>query len=100
MRAPPTEGSALADLNDVRRHRPLLGVGRLELDLRTLGERLEAAAGQIAEVHEEILAAVLGSDEPEALGVVEPLDGSSCHKKHLLPKMYERVGGAGRPNSS
>src|SRR4029078_2190577 len=38
-----------------------------------------AAALDRGVVNEEILAGVIGSDEPEALVVVEPLDGSCCH---------------------
>src|SRR5437870_12062304 len=56
---------------------PLLGV---VADLRALGERLEAAAGDAAVVHEQVLALVVGRDEPEALLVAEPLHGSSCHR--------------------
>src|SRR3954471_4050928 len=49
-------------------------------DLRALGERLEAAAGDARVVHEQVLALVVGRDEPEALLVAEPLHGSGCHK--------------------
>src|SRR5262249_54248264 len=42
-------------------------------------ERLEAAALDGGEVHEEILAAVGRGDETEALGVVEPLHGTCTH---------------------
>src|SRR3954471_13933831 len=55
---------------------PYLGV---VADLRSLGERLEAAAGDRAVVHEQVLALIVGRDEPEALLVTEPLHGSGCH---------------------
>src|SRR4051812_33806660 len=55
---------------------PVLGV---VADLRALGERLEAVAGDARVVHEQVLALVVGRDEPEALIVVEPLHGSGCH---------------------
>src|SRR6266576_6034550 len=65
--------------NDVDRLGALLALARLELDLGTLGQRLEAVAGDVRVMHEEILAAVLGGDEAVSLGIVEPLDGSGCH---------------------
>jgi len=65
--------------NDVDRLGALLALARLVLDLGTLGQRLEAVAGDVRVMHEEILAAVLGGDEPVSLGIVEPLDGSGCH---------------------
>src|SRR5215210_4457143 len=52
----------------------LLGV---ELDLGALGER--AAALDSREVDEEVLAGLVGRDEPEALGRVEPLHCSCWH---------------------
>src|SRR4051794_14283774 len=48
-------------------------------DLRALGERLEAAAGDARVVHEQVLALVVGCDEAEALLVAEPLHGSCSH---------------------
>src|SRR3954452_617374 len=48
-------------------------------DLGPLGERLEAVAADAAVVDEQILAAVVGRDEAEALVVVEPLHGSGRH---------------------
>src|SRR4051812_13404588 len=49
----------LTDRNDVGRHRALVALGGLVLDLRTLGQGLEALAGDVAEVHEQVLAALL-----------------------------------------
>src|SRR5204862_310253 len=72
-------GAALRDRDDVRRLGALLPLAGLELDLRALGERLEARAADLREVDEQVLPAVLGLDEPEALRVVEPLHGSGCH---------------------
>src|SRR5215212_5220785 len=63
----------------VRRVRALGAVLGVVADLRTLGQRLEAVAGDAGVVHEEVLALVVGRDEPEALVVAEPLDGSGCH---------------------
>src|SRR4051794_9495431 len=48
-------------------------------DLGTLGQRLEAAARDAAVVDEQVLALIVGRDEPEALVVAEPLNGSGCH---------------------
>src|SRR3954454_11476357 len=71
---------------------PALGV---VADLRALGQRLEAAPGDAAVVHEHVLALVVGRDEPEALVVAEPLHGSS---RHLMPPgcvCRRNAGGAG-----
>jgi hypothetical protein len=65
--------------NDVDRFGALLALARLELDLGTLGQRLEAVARDVRVMYEEILAAVLGGDEAVSLGIVEPLDGTGCH---------------------
>jgi hypothetical protein len=35
-------------------------------------------------MREQIFAAVIRSDKAEALGVVEPLDGTCCHKSIFL----------------
>jgi steroid delta-isomerase-like uncharacterized protein len=62
-------------------------VARLGLvrDLRALGERLVAVADDAGVVDEEILPALVGRDEAEALLVAEPLHGSGCHGfLHLL----------------
>src|SRR4051794_31688400 len=66
----------LAQAGDVLGRGALGALDDVELDPLTLGERAEAAALDGAVVHEAILRPVLGSDEPEALGVVEPLDGT------------------------
>jgi hypothetical protein len=65
--------------NNVDRLGALLALARLVLDLGTLGQRLEAVAGDVRVMNEEILAAVLGGDEAVSLGIVEPLDGTGCH---------------------
>src|SRR5689334_6672203 len=81
-RAPAQLGLAL-DLDDVRRLQALGALGRLELDLRTFGERLEAVAGDAREVNEQIGASVGRRNEAVALGVAEPLDSSGCHDTSL-----------------
>src|SRR5436190_23145851 len=64
---------------DVRRLGTLgPGLG-LVADLRALGERLEAVAGDATVMHEQVLALIVRCDEPEALLVAEPLHGSGCH---------------------
>src|SRR3954469_4734512 len=64
------------DVHGVRALGPVLGV---VADLRALSEGLEAIAGDAGVVHEQVLALIVGRDEPEALLVAEPLHGSSCH---------------------
>src|SRR3954469_8760244 len=68
-----------SDLLNVRCGRALLALLLVVAHLRALGERLEAAALDRGVVDEEVLAALIGRDEAEALVVVEPLDGSCCH---------------------
>src|SRR5919197_6571017 len=70
----------LRDERDVRRLGPLRTLAGFELDLCTLCKALVAVPSNVAVMNEEILAAVLRRDEAVALRVVEPLDGSSCHK--------------------
>src|SRR5439155_25197376 len=79
------------DDGDVRRLRSLLTLTRLVLELRAFGERLEAIAGDVRVVDEEILVAFVRADEAVALRVVEPLDGSGCHENTSLPCTDERV---------
>src|SRR5207244_2118802 len=75
--------------DDVDRLGALLTLARLELDFRSLGQRLEAVASDVGVMHEEILPAVLRRDESVSLGIVEPLDGSGCHVN--LPCFSERT---------
>src|SRR5258708_17725316 len=51
----------------------------LALHLCTLRERPVAAALDRAEVDEQVLATLIGGDEPVTLVRVEPLDSSGCH---------------------
>src|SRR6059058_3125118 len=78
----------------VRRLGALLPLGRLELDLCTFGEALEALAADAGVVDEQILRSVIGGDEAVPLLVAEPLHGSGCQLIHLplLPNMqrYQR----------
>src|SRR2546423_3729618 len=69
---------------DALRLGALRTLGCLELHLRVLVERLVALADDRAVVNEQVLAASVGGDESVPLVGVEPLDGSCCHKKHLL----------------
>src|SRR5256885_10137290 len=67
----------------VRRLGALLPLGRLEVDLCTFGQGLEALAGDAAVVDEQILRSVIGGDEAVPLLVAEPLHGSGCQLTHL-----------------
>jgi hypothetical protein len=51
-----------------------------ELDLLTFFEGLEAVHLDCGKVGEQIFTAVIRSDKSEAFGIVEPLDGTCCHK--------------------
>src|ERR1039458_1104973 len=48
-------------------------------DLCALGERAVAVADDRGVMDEQVLGVVIGSDEPKALFVTEPFDGSSSH---------------------
>src|SRR3954468_18598938 len=67
------------DLLDVYRLRALVAGLLLVGDLRTLGQRAEAAARNRGVVNEQVAAAVIRRDEAVALFVVEPLDRTGRH---------------------
>src|ERR1700733_14006306 len=61
--------------------------------LRALGQRLEAVALDRTVMYEQILAGVIGRDEPEALLIAEPLHGSCCHAVSLQMMCTAKRGG-------
>src|SRR5690606_23014998 len=67
------DGRSAVELHDVLGGRALLALHHVELHALAFGERLEATALNCRMMHEAILLAVLGRDEAEALGIVEPL---------------------------
>ncbi len=67
----------LADGGNVFCRRAFLTLDYVKLNLRTLGERLEAFSLNGAVVDEAVLATVLGRDKAKAFAVVEPLHCSS-----------------------
>src|SRR5215211_2740106 len=70
---------SLRDLLHAGRCRALgAGLG-LVLDLRALFERTVAVPLNRAEMDEHVVRAIVGCDEPIALVVAEPLDGSGRH---------------------
>src|SRR5919109_4192961 len=70
---------SLRDLLDAGRGRALRALLGLVLDLRTLLERAVAVSLDRAEMDEYVVRAVVGCDEPVALVVADPLDGSGRH---------------------
>jgi hypothetical protein len=50
-----------------------------EVDLLAFDEAVQASTLDGGNVDEDVLTAIIGLDEAEALGGVEPLDRSSCH---------------------
>jgi hypothetical protein len=73
----PTTLGLSAKLYNVLRRRTLLALHDVELDLLSLGERLEAAALDRRMMHEAIFLAAVRRDETETLLIVEPLDRSN-----------------------
>src|SRR4029077_979896 len=69
----------LRDLLDAGRSRALRALLGLVLDLRALFERTVAVALDRAEMDEHIVGAIVGCDEPVALVIAEPLNGSGRH---------------------
>ena len=65
---------------DVRRGRTLLSLRNVERDLLALLKGFEARGLDRAVMGEQILAAVIRRNEPETLGVVEPLH---CTCRHI-----------------
>jgi hypothetical protein len=58
----------------------ILSIGNnVESDLLSLVEGTHASAFDRADVHEDILAAIIRLNEAEAFLVIEPLHGSFCH---------------------
>src|SRR5688572_33360491 len=57
-------------------------------------QRLVTAALDLGKMREDFLAAVVGGDEAEALCIVEPLHGTSCHATLL----YENKKTGGYPH--
>jgi hypothetical protein len=86
----PTQIVPGRDWGDVGRLGALLALALLELDASTFGEALEAFAGDVAVVHEEILRSFVGGDKAVPLAVVEPLNGSGCHGNTSL-QTHEQV---------
>src|SRR4051812_45275132 len=83
-RTRPGDRRPSADSRHVRGLGALLALRLLELDLRTLLERLVAARLDRAEVDEQVGATTVRGDEAIALVRVEPLDGSGCHADSFL----------------
>src|SRR5690606_32306344 len=80
---------------DLVRLQALLALDDLEGNLLAFLQRLEAGALDGTEMHEQVRAALRG-DEAEALGVVEPLDGTGLTIRHVL--LLETFGvGLARP---
>src|SRR3954453_12403469 len=67
---------------DVDRRRALRTLLGVVLNPGALGEGAEAIARDPGEMDEEVLAGLVGRDEPKALVVAEPLHGAS---RHVLP---------------
>src|SRR5438128_1331406 len=63
----------------VLRLRALLALRHVEVDALVVVEALVAVAGDAGEVDEDVGAAVVGSDEAEALFAVEPLHSALGH---------------------
>ena len=52
-----------------------------ELDFLTFFEGLETVHIDCGEVREQILAAVIRSDEAKTFGIIEPFNSTCCHKE-------------------
>ena len=61
-------------------------LGDFELNFLTFFQGLEAVHVNRGEVCEQILTAIIRSDEAKTFGVIEPLNGTSCHFKKTFNK--------------
>src|SRR4249919_3551477 len=73
------------DGSNVRGLRALLALGHVVLHLLVLLQVAETLTGDRAEMHEHVGGTVVRSDESETLLGAEPLHGSDCHVRSLLP---------------
>lgn len=62
-----------------------------ELDFLTFFEGLKTVHVDCGEMREQILAAVIWSDEAKAFGIIEPLNSTSCHKRTFKYKQITRA---------
>src|SRR5215212_12239514 len=88
-----TVGLARDDVDGLGALVPGLGVIR---DARALGQRLVAVAADAAVMNEEVLARLVGRDEPKPLVVAEPLHGSCSHVITSTAYVHCVRGGAAR----
>src|ERR1051325_2847231 len=79
--------AANLDHPDVRGCRAFRAIHGVEADLLRFLERLVAVHLDVAVMGEELLAAVIRRDEPEALGVVEPFHGACRHNCYSNPEL-------------
>src|SRR5688572_30643108 len=70
--------------------RAILGI---VLDRLAVLEGLEPLPLDDGMVNKDVLAPVVGSDEPETLLVIEPLDFPGGHESHSFPRERETCGG-------
>ena len=63
----------------------------VELNLGALVQRTVAAGVDAREVCEDVIRAVIGGDEAEALVSVEPFNGASSHVRPVFLSERERV---------
>jgi hypothetical protein len=71
---------------DIRRLLALRALRHVEGNLLALFKGLESAHRDCGEVREEIFATIIGSNEAETFGVIEPLHCTSCHIATSLKK--------------
>ena len=89
-----TKSRVVLDDVDVRGVRALRAGLGVEGDLRAFGQRLEAGAVDGGMVDEEILTGLVGRNEPEALLLVEPLNGTCGHVMSLRGVLCNGAEGA------
>src|SRR3984957_1032670 len=71
---------------DVSRLQTLGALLRFEAHLLVFSQRLEAVAADFREVSEQVVAALVRSNEAKAFAVVEPLNGTGIHEESLRKK--------------
>ena len=64
---------------DVGGLKAFLALSHIKRDFLTVLQRLEALSPNFGKVGEQVVTTIIGRDEAEAFGVVEPFNCASCH---------------------
>ena len=75
------ESGSRSDIAGLLAFRTLIDI---EIDTLAFFQCFEAIHVDGREMCKQIFTAIIGGDETKAFGVIEPLNGTSCHLKHFV----------------